>query len=546
MKLIMTDKPIRNTIRNVVLVLFALFFLSMLGSSVFANKTIFLSFSPFAPVIAGVMLILGYSLYYVCQKRKNKPNQELTKNKKRAKIIFGIILIIVLFIIQIIIAYSCFSEYGWDCGTVLENAKILDQNETINTNYFSTCDNNIGILLFLKVAYTIAGFFTTIQNYTWIAVCLNLMMMDIASILTFYLIRKQLGKGAAKVSLFFILPLLVFSPWILVPYTDTLTMIFPLAIYALYLWYVELREKQEEKPKWISLLLLGTLSLITIIGTILKPTSLIMVIAILVMEAFYGSKKKWDKTYVKTLISSSLVIILGIIVAYGGFYGLKKQQLGKQIPQELYQQNSLPMTHYMMLGLKEKTVENTDKSFYGVVNDEDFGFTISFPGKGEKVRQNLGVISQRLQEKGILGYISFLFHKAEWTLSDGTFFYGFEGNFRTTPPYATGELAKKIQPYYLVDTAEYRNITANVMQIVWLIVQVGIILSVFLRLDSEKKNKQADILKLVVVGIICFVLLFEGRSRYLISYIPIFILVGMQGLVAIANTINKIKRKEEG
>lgn len=543
MKLIMPNKPIRNTIRTIVLVLFALFFLVILGNTIFANKTIFLHFSPFDPVLAGGILLIGYILYFIFQKREKKQKKEMTKNQKRVKVILITLLLIVLLTIQVIIAYSCFSEYGWDCGTVLENAKLLDQNQTINTNYFSTCDNNIGVLLLLKIAYTLVGFFTAIQNYTWIAVCLNVLMMDIACLLTFYVIRKQFSKGAANVSLLFILPLLFFSPWILVPYTDTLTMAFPIAIYALYLWYTELREKSEEKPKWMPLTVLGVLSFITIVGTILKPTSLIMVIAILVMELFYWTKKERNKEYIKSLACSGLVIVLGILVAYGGFYGLKKQQLGKQIPQELYQQNSLPMTHYMMLGLKEMPVENTEKSFYGVVNDEDFGFTISFPGKGQKVKQNLRVIGERLGEKGFLGYINFLLHKAEWSLSDGTFFFGFEGSFRTSLPEERGELAKHIQPYYMVDTEQYRTVTANVMQVAWLVVQVGIIASVFLDQKKEKRNKQADVLKLALVGIICFVLLFEGRSRYLISYIPIFIVVGMQGLVALAD---KLKRKEEG
>ena len=55
--------------------------------------------------------------------------------------------------------------------------------------------------------------------------------------------------------------------------------------------------------------------------------------------------------------------------------------------------------------------------------------------------------------------------------------------------------------------------------------------------SEGEKNEYIDIGKLAIIGMVLFLLLFEGRARYLINHIPIFILVGTYGL---KNSLNKI------
>ena len=70
------------------------------------------------------------------------------------------------------------------------------------------------------------------------------------------------------------------------------------------------------------------------------------------------------------------------------------------------------------------------------------------------------------------------------------------------------------------------------MQIAWIIISIGLVFSI-----SKEKNEYIDIGKLAIIGMVLFLLLFEGRARYLINHIPIFILVGTCGL---KNSLNKI------
>ena len=54
-----------------------------------------------------------------------------------------------------------------------------------------------------------------------------------------------------------------------------------------------------------------------------------------------------------------------------------------------------------------------------------------------------------------------------------------------------------------------------------------------------------NILKLSIIGIILFIVIFEGRSRYLYNYIPIFIILGTVGIKNIIKYIdNKLTKKE--
>ena len=43
-------------------------------------------------------------------------------------------------------------------------------------------------------------------------------------------------------------------------------------------------------------------------------------------------------------------------------------------------------------------------------------------------------------------------------------------------------------------------------------------------------GKTSNILKTSIIGIILFIVIFEGRSRYLYNYITIFIIVGTIGI----------------
>ena len=158
-------------------------------------------------------------------------------------------------------------------------------------------------------------------------------------------------------------------------------------------------------------------------------------------------------------------------------------------------------------------------------------------GKDEKQKENLRTVKKRLQDFGIKGYIKFLYNKANWILSDGTFFYGEEGTFWTSEHYNNSEIGKFIQELINKDDVKYQTVTVNIMQTLWILIIIGLVFSY-----NKKQDDNFAILKLSIIGIVIFLLLFEGRARYIVNHLPIFIIIGVCG---IKNSLKFFDHKEK-
>ena len=62
---------------------------------------------------------------------------------------------------------------------------------------------------------------------------------------------------------------------------------------------------------------------------------------------------------------------------------------------------------------------------------------------------------------------------------------------------------------------------------------------------KKDENDYLIISKITIIGIVLFLLLFEGRSRYLVNHIPIFIIVGIYGLINSFEKLEEIRRKKQ-
>lgn len=62
---------------------------------------------------------------------------------------------------------------------------------------------------------------------------------------------------------------------------------------------------------------------------------------------------------------------------------------------------------------------------------------------------------------------------------------------------------------------------------------------------TKKRKRLFDNIQITIIGIVLFLLLFEGRSRYLVNHIPIFIIVGIYGLINSFEKLEEIRRKKQ-
>lgn len=472
-----------------------------------------------------ILTIIAYSIIYLLYKH-NKFEFKIPKTYQ-----VGLVMV-AIFVIQIILANLTYADCGWDCGIVVRQAVNLLNGENFDTHYFAVCSNNIGILLISKYILKFTSLFTTVtlQNAFFSMIIFNIVMIDISAVLTFYLCKKLLGNKSAYFSLLFIVPLILFSPYIIVPYTDTITMVFPIAI--MYT-YVIIKEEKEPVKKNILALIEGIL---VITGFFIKPTAIIMMIAIAIIELL-----QINKTKIKDSLIIIAMFVIGCIISYTGYSYLKNRNLGSLISDEDYEKYSMSFTHFLKMGMSQTESGNPlptkNKTLYGSYSENDALTTQGIIGKDEKQKENLRTVKKRLQDFGIKGYIKFLYNKANWILSDGTFFYGEEGTFWTSEHYNNSEIGKFIQEIINKDDVKYQTLTVNIMQTLWILIIIGLVFSY-----NKKQDDNFAILKLSIIGIVIFLLLFEGRARYIVNHLPIFIIIGVCG---IKNSLKIFDHKEK-
>ncbi len=358
-------------------------------------------------------------------------------------------------------------------------------------------------------------------------------MIDLASGFTLLVSKKILGNKSTYLIFLFMIPLVILSPNIIIPYTDTITMWIPIAIFYFYL-----KIKDNDKLKYLYILIEGIL---LIGGYLLKPTCIIIGIAIILTELLYCNIKKENiLKLTKKLLIYLIVFLLGISFIYSTFDYFKKKNISQYITDEEFENNSVTATHFLMMGMQESlTEDNKGKNniLFGAYNGEDVANTKKLKGKKEKQKYNIEIVKQRLQDFGFFGYIKFVYNKMMWILSDGTFYYGAEGTFFVTEPYNQSRIGKFMQSFFDIESDKYQLITVNIIQITWVTLMIGIIYV------YKNIEKNLDILKFSIIGIILFIIIFEGRSRYLYNYIPIFIIVGTVGIKNIIKGLDKESKK---
>lgn len=415
-------------------------------------------------------------------------------------------------------ALSLYAEYGWDIAYSLQaGANLLDVGTDVH--YLSVYPNNIAVSLLYGWAFWWAADIG-LNDYMLVLTAINLLVADTAILLGARLAWHCLGRGGCAAYLILSLGLVAFNPWMAVPYTDTLTLIFPPLI--LLLWE---RSRQATLPRalgWWALM-----GLAAGLGYLIKPTALIALIAVFFLS-FFLQRKAW-RSWARGLLLScvALAVVIGVTQA---FYLVCYTLAPGELNHETLEANSVPMTHFLMMGL----TENGD--IIGGWNGDDVSATEAIPGKAAKVRYNLETAQARLQAMGLGGYIRHLWLKSRFIWNDGTFYYGGEGRFyefynRDDP------VSQALQSFYGLDGAGHPLYQSGA-DALWLMVLCLMAVG-GLRRDQPPLMAAA---RLTVMGLGLFLLLFEARSRYLINHLPLCALLAAQGAGAMGEAWRKARK----
>ena len=430
---------------------------------------------------------------------------------------------------QVILCSAVNRVIGWDVGAVRQIGCSISVGEPVSMDAINTYPNLTLLTLIFYWIYSAAPLFAWSAQACYLcALVVNILMVDLALAVTCAAAKKFFSRQTALLCFLLGIPLICFNLWITVPYTDTLGMLFPVLVFYLY---VTGRQSASVRKKWICFALAGASAGF---GYLLKPTVLIVLIALVLVELFWlrPKKEKIRRTFLTGGISA-LCLCIAFFAVTKGFSAYAMQVFDGYTDEQTIEETSFPMTHWMMMGLSHNE-NGSPGSYYG----KDVAFTASVPGKEAKMQANLSVIKQRLEEYGVAGYLGFLKEKMHYVYTSGTFSFGAEGHFYESEPFADDEFARAVQSVVYPGGTGY-PLYQNHMNALWIVVLALLAVSP-LAVGKGRRDKRRAAIYLTLIGLTCYLMLFEARARYLTIYIPFLVLAAADSMLHLSKRIQDV------
>lgn len=445
-------------------------------------------------LIAAMIFGIFYLLYMFTSKVVSKWETSIV-------LCFFLIMLFIMFLIQSMLGFylQIDGHAGyWDFDQIYRNAvSYATTGEITNHVYFMRYPNNTFLLALLSLFYR-AVFFITGETSEMAGVFLNIAAIDFGIFMMFLTCRKIYNSHTA---LFIGFLSFFFSPFYLyVPifYTDTLSMPFlALGVYLYTSFHLA------EKKRWWHFVSLSFACIVLLLGLKVKGTVFLVFIALMIHIFLTLSPKN--------LLISGIVIVSTVsltITTYNYLYD--RAELVDTTESDHYE---YPFTHWLMMGLKEG----------GGYNSTDDSKTRGYDTVSEKKMYNLGQIKKRIKGYGVTGLMKHFAYKATYTTwGDGTLYAGVK--LERTPKFNT-----ELQEYVFPD-GKYYDYILYYSQGYWLALFFLLMVSI----RSGVRSTKIDVFvfyRMAVFGLFLFLLVWETRSRYLVNYIPILMLLVVDGMV---------------
>jgi hypothetical protein len=131
-------------------------------------------------------------------------------------------------------------------------------------------------------------------------------------------------------------------------------------------------------------------------------------------------------------------------------------------------------------------------------------------------------IREKLEEYGVTGMLQHLKQKILFTWGDGVYFA--PEKLKRDPMQES-----PLHSWFLYDGANYQK-TYRYCNAVQLLLLGGILLSLLKNIRRRGQVREIQAMQLAVFGLFLFLLIWETRSRYLVNFVPVFVLLGLDGI----------------
>lgn len=424
---------------------------------------------------------------------------------------------------------KCIAFYGgWDCGMVAKSAvRVYEGKDLGYGDYYYIFTNNLPVTWLLNRLYEFAsGISGYAYNTEFIWIQFQCAVHGAAiffSGMTALLISGDVGLSG----LVFVVNAIVLtlSPWKIIPYTDASTIGFPIVTVFLYAVFLRMKSRWRYGA-WLGMAFLGAL------GGIFKATCYVMLIAIVMIDFVWMVCEK-GQLRVK---AGNVLLRCGLLA--GGLFlaGLCKNGMYQTLGYEYNENLDIGWQGFLYDGLNEEST--------GACSEDGLNIVREFADRPRQERDAYVMegIRDRITEKGFGGLLDFWMRKQVMTYNDGTFSWYQEGFFHAKEyeDITDSSFKEPLRSFYWQEGDNYLYFV-TFSHGIWLFILVGIILEaaqVLLEAVFRWKNcKGMDegevqvraVLLLAFIGVFLFLMLFEGRARYLYNTISVFVVMAVMG-----------------
>lgn len=490
-------------------------------------------FGLYDPVSLILTAAIGLCILIVYIAHSKKFRQEVDGLKPRTEIV----LFVCLLIFQLIIARALESSgYNWDSQVALNAAAsyaFTGHLTAYATHYFALNPNNIPLLCGLGALF---GFLHRLglDDFLTAASLLSAVLLWCAQLLTYLAADLLYGKRFALITLIFTFILINCSPQVATIYTDTLALVFPVAIL-----YFSLRLARAQRLVTRAAFS-AVIGFVAMIGILLKPTVAIALIAVALTGLLWllSAKQPWSKRGAVAASVVPLVIAMGL--TYFGFQSAENAMRILPFPAASANAGGPPPAHFVAIGMQ--TTQYNNRTEYGGYDRKQAEAMASLPTLAQRNDYSIQSIKHTLSSYGPLGYLRFLALKMNWILSDATFYAYGEGTNDQVVFADHSRLAGAIRSFLFVGGRNY-SLLGNTSQVFWLALLLLIGAQAVLTWVRGKVllRLEVTLLRLMVAGNILFVLIFEGRSRYLYLYVPCFVVLSLYLIKVLVDESGTVK-----
>jgi len=439
---------------------------------------------------------------------------------------------LILFILQIFISYNIYFKTGWDAGDyVLNDAFAVAKGKNWNGGgYYTVRPNNTMIMCIEAILFKIIRFFigadSHFENAYFYLVIIQCLLFSIGGILLYKIILRACDNRSnypAIIGYTMYAILVLLSPWTVVVYTDGMGIIVPLFLLWINIKLSEVLKKKRSNINTLSIFLSVLFGAGIFIGYSLKATTIIIAIACFLFDLL-SLINSFSKTIKSFLVKWVIVFIMLVLC--------NKQFTNIHEGYGIYYDSDMALTgwHYLMMGANEECD--------GAFNFEDTEYSMNFATYEERKEGDLKLFKKRIKAMLPLRIFPFYMRKTLANYNDGTFGYGnIEGEFYKKV-YKRNSGISNLLRYLFYDGNEGYKYVSVIQHGAWIFVLFGDLIftidltrSIYIKYFKYKNSFSHDdethiffTVAVCMIGIFMFVMLFEGRARYLFVNAPIYII----------------------